>query len=269
MLKRQLFTVLVLTVALLLTWALPSPAQAQNPAEKLPFPEDLAKRILLHTSFFEGHFSDEQNYSTTAGNWDGCGMSFGILQFNFCGSDSLTYLMRDYIKIYPQEFRQIFGNKADEVRRIIMSPNRRARLKWGDRISQPPQKNKLKPEWQKKFERLGTSPNMRKIQLVHAAKWMEQARLMAERYNIETTQGVGFVFDQATQSWEFKSPKDLEKKMKTARNDRARLQKALEHVRPEVAKRRRVLIHKGKGEYFKRPYDISQYKLDYQKKWKP
>jgi hypothetical protein len=51
--------------------------------------DSLKDKLLRNTGFFEGN----DGYSTVSGNFDGQGISFGIIQYNF-GQGTLTFTKR-------------------------------------------------------------------------------------------------------------------------------------------------------------------------------
>lgn len=93
--------------------------------------DNLKDKLLLNTGFFEGN----DDYSTTTGNFDGQGISFGIIQFNF-GQSTLQPLLTEYINNHEGEFNDVFGStKAATLKDVVLNKTKAQQISWGDSIS--------------------------------------------------------------------------------------------------------------------------------------
>ncbi|CCF16475.1 hypothetical protein BLGI_4444 [Brevibacillus laterosporus GI-9] len=231
---------------------------------------ELKADLLKNTGFFEGEFG----FSTVAGNYDGQGISFGILQFNL-GQQSLQPLLKEYIRRYPDDFQEIFGpEKANIVIDILEKPLDQQK-DWADTISAS-DKHRLKPEWHKAFMKMGEREENQQIQRdsEKTKEYFDQAVLLAKGLNINSTQGLAFCFDQAVHKWQFEPWNIIRNTVRRSGNttDKEKLRITLPYVLhkpPGDGHLRRELIYKGSGEYFDRTYDINKYQeLSYDNTWK-
>ena len=64
------------------------------------------------------------DFGGLAGNFDKQGLSFGLLQWNI-KSGSLQPLLKDFIRLSPVKFAEIFGDHAESFRDLLFnkSPN--------------------------------------------------------------------------------------------------------------------------------------------------
>src|SRR5215831_9853495 len=87
-----------------------------------PLGETLAKRIVnLMIAFEHGGLSPDQYFGTVAGDLDGQGLSFGILQWNL-GSCSLQPLLAAFRRKDGTRFRTLMGTGAGVMDRLIAAP---------------------------------------------------------------------------------------------------------------------------------------------------
>jgi len=234
--------------------------------------EKTKKNLLENTGFFEGN----KNYSTVTGNGDGQGMSFGIIQFNF-GQKTLQPLLKDYINNYEKRFEKIFDDKASEFKKVIYDYSNYEQIKWAKSITSS--NGKLESEWSKLFEKLGKDEYNQKLQIKHASSYIKRALSLAKTFDIKTTQGLAFLFDQAVHEWSFKSSIST---IKNDVNDYARryfrrykenmpeferLGVILDYVRSNDGKNRRFAIRSGRGYVHGKTYDIDKFHLSYDDKF--
>jgi peptidoglycan hydrolase-like protein with peptidoglycan-binding domain len=124
-------------------------------------PPGLFERCLGLTASFEGH-----GYTAAAGNWDGAGMTWGIIGFT-AKSRSLFHVLEAIPRTVVAEAFALDGGMSlgHEAAEAVIDIGRRLqaeRVAWGDRISDPAvdprtkkAKAKLLPTWQVRFARLG------------------------------------------------------------------------------------------------------------------
>ncbi|CRK80281.1 hypothetical protein [Neobacillus massiliamazoniensis] len=257
--KRKVYICLLL----LLLFPISTSAQMLD-AESLP--NNLREDLLLNTGFFEG----EQAYSTVAGNFDGQGISFGILQFNL-GQNTLEPLLEEYIRNYPRDFETIFGEEKSQTLKQILKESHNTQRKWATTISIPGQAHKLKPDWQQAFEQMGKTKENQQIQRKYALVYIELALGISQQLGIKSTQGLAFSFDQIVNDGSFPQYKDVKKEVGARGNidDKERLQIILRFIKKGVQYERRDLIFRGSGLYFGRDYKINNYgQLSYRNNWR-
>lgn len=226
-------------------------------------------RLLTHTGFFEG----DKGYSTVSGNFDGQGISFGIIQFNF-GQGSLAPLLKEYIQNNGTEFDTVFGAaKAKILRDIVLNKTQAQQIAWGDSISTSG--GQVIPEWKTLFENMGAKSSNQALQKKHAQSYIDRALSYATKFGIISTQGLAFLFDHAVQSWSFtdessiiseisNSEKLWEKTGEPGRYpDKDRLYSVLKGVRGSDPIARRTAIRNGSGVVHGKSYNIANFSLSY------
>ena len=142
---------------------------------KLDIPS-LFERCLSLTMCFEGH-----NYTLAAGNWDGAGLTWGIIGFTI-KSGSLY----DVLNLIPQtDLDTVFGKR--EAQELILAAKTKS-ISWGDGISLAPSKVKLKSPWQEKFVVLGnhdTEQSYKKLLIDHVISGLYKVKnINIDGYNI-------------------------------------------------------------------------------------
>jgi hypothetical protein len=120
---------------------------------------------LLVTTGFEG--ASTLDYGALANNFDGQGMSFGIIQWNF-GQGTLGPVLQDMRTVNEAVFDTCFGNSMnyENLKTALSSGNNTDQKNWAVNIQTT---NNL--GWKQAFEKIGAHPEFQKIQLKHAAKY--------------------------------------------------------------------------------------------------
>lgn len=153
----------------------------------------LFDRCLQLTSDFEGHGADQAR-----GNWDGAGITWGLLGFTLA-SGSLGRVLHRIRTEAPEAYAAALGAQATLLNAAIALPAA-ARLRWADGISLPPDKYRLRPEWAAAFARLGATEAAGRAQRAEARRYWEAARVMTTRWGMETERGAALCFDIAVQN---------------------------------------------------------------------
>lgn len=130
---------------------LPKPA-----AERLTLTQ--AQEIALQvTTYYEG--GKAMHYQAVAGDFDGQGISFGLIQWNF-GQDTLGPLLKKMLLQDPRAFQACFAPEADyeTLKKALDLNSPTAQLKWA-RAQQAQNKN-----WKATFTALGGVDAFNRIQ---------------------------------------------------------------------------------------------------------
>ncbi|WP_432666738.1 hypothetical protein R9X47_10295 [Wukongibacter baidiensis] len=229
----------------------------------------LKKKLLNNTGFFEGN----KGYSTVSGNFDGQGISFGIIQFNF-GQGSLEPLLKDYINDYESEYNSVFGSKAQELKKVVFDYSKSQQISWGGSITASDNYN-LKSEWKALFEDMGSKLNNQNLQVKHAQSYFNRALSLASQYEITSTQGLAFLFDQSVHEWSWSESDSVVKEdllywadeyfriEKKRMPDSDRCGTLLSYVRTRDGKNRRTAIRNGSGTVHEKDYDVSDFGLSF------
>lgn len=145
-----------------------------------------------------------------SGNFDGMGMSVGILQWNL-GKGTLQPMLEEMIAKYGSEFDALFdfpvsktGKKGSGVLKEKLKEKTSEQVLWADSISILPGKRQLASPWHQAFARLVKSANYKKIQDKHAENYFSRANKIVawmKTLGIEvTTRAYALAFDIAVQN---------------------------------------------------------------------
>ena len=149
----------------------------------------LFQRCLQLTSYFEGH-----GFTRAAGNWDGAGLTWGIIGFTL-KFGKVQKILLEAVQREPAAVRAALVGLNDDLLRILGVPLN-DQMAWADSISESPKKHLLREPWRSAFVRLGELPLVRKIQLSLAYDdYFVPALATARRYNLSSEQGVALCFD--------------------------------------------------------------------------
>lgn len=238
---------------------------------KLAISKSIKKKLLESTGFFEGN----DGYSNVTGNFDGQGLSFGIIQFNF-GQGTLQPLLKEYITDNEAEFKSIFGtSKAATLKKVVFDYSKSQQISWGNSITKSTKTGEVLSEWKEPFKKMGAKLSNQNLQIKYAEDYFDRAESMAEQFGIISTQGLAFLFDQAVQSWKFTaSHSSIEdeinelhrahrKQEGTRLPDKDRLSVLLDYVRAGDERDRRRAIMNGSGRVHGKQYDVDDYGLSY------
>lgn len=176
------------------TWALLFPGQEAG----APLVSgDVATRSLALTGSFEtGHLAPEC-FAAVTGNFDGQGMSFGALQWNF-GQGSLQPLLKRLLDEHPDVAEKVFGNRLDELRQAVLG-GRDASMRFAASIQAPGGKNVAEP-WRTLFHSLGLTPEFQVIERDGAAAYFDRAVRLCSAYGLWSERGRALMFDICVQN---------------------------------------------------------------------
>lgn len=233
--------------------------------------DSVKDKVLRSTGFFEGN----DGYSTTTGNFDGQGLSFGIIQFNF-GQSSLQPLLKDYINNHNSEFTSVFGSsKAATLKDVVFNKTLAQQIQWGASISTSG--GDVNSEWKPLFKNMGAKSANQTLQRQHAGQYFNRAETFANDFGIISTQGLAFLFDHAVQSWSFSGYTQSQIRTEILRDeslwhqtgekgrypDYNRLYTVLKGVQGSDPIARRTAIRNGSGTVHGKLYRVSDFGLSY------
>lgn len=258
------------------TWGklFPSPVSATKEV-----PGDLDSRCLALTGSFEtGKFSPDC-FATMTGNFDGQGMSFGALQWNF-GQGTLQPLLKEMVANHQDIASRIFAENLARLQQAI-NGGKEAALSFAASI-QDQAKHVITDPWKQMFRTLGLTPEFQAIEVKGAATYYEKGTRLCQDYGLWSERGRALMFDICVQNGSIAdsvkaliladfgklpqsaSPEETElAKMRIVANRRAEAAnpKFIEDVR-----RRKLCIAEGKGVVHGISYDLAaQFGLDLKK----
>lgn len=169
--------------------------------EEVPEPqilkESLAYRCLALTGSFETGAPPPDCFAGLSGDFDGQGISFGVLQWNL-GQGSLQPLLETMEEEHPGVLQDIFTDHCDEFRTVLSSPQTE-QMEWG-RAVQDPNRAILREPWRGLFKSLGRCKEFQEIQVQKAHQLFESAKDLARDYGLESERAVALMFDIKVQN---------------------------------------------------------------------
>jgi hypothetical protein len=151
-------------------------------------------KALKITTIFET--SKPLNFGGLAGNFDGCGISFGLLQWNI-KSGSLQPLLKDFIRLSPAGFDKIFGDDSKSFKEVIMNKSPKEQLQFA--ISINDSKNRIIEPWKTYFRQFGDDSQMQAIQIKHTRTRMNIAAKYVTKFGFKSERALALMFDIVTQ----------------------------------------------------------------------
>jgi hypothetical protein len=149
----------------------------------------LRERCLGLTSTFEGH-----GYTLAEGNFDGAGVTWGIIGFTLKGGE-LTSIVNAAYKSNPALVRDCFGDGTDTLLKVLAEPWDQ-QLAWASSVSSGASKSTLAEPYKSGFRKLGESPLGQQLQQQRVdADYFLPAMATAKAYGLETELGVALSFD--------------------------------------------------------------------------
>lgn len=248
------------------TWARLFPTAPPAPGA---VPGDLSTRCLALTGSFETGQLAPGCFATVTGNFDGQGMSFGALQWNF-GQGTLQPLLQKMLSRHPDVASRIFGDNLPQLRQAI-SADKDAAMRFAVSIQDPAKKAVVNP-WKQMFVSLGLTPEFQAIEVDGAAAYSQRGVRLCQEYGLWSERGRALMFDICVQNGSIAdstkaliladfaklpqtlSPEDAELgRMRSVANRRAEAAtpKFVEDVRT-----RKLCIAEGKGTVHGIAYDL-------------
>lgn len=243
--------------------------------EEIPEPsiqrQSLDYKSLAVTGSFETGKGVPECFAGLGGDFDGQGMSLGVLQWNF-GQDTLQPLLKDMIKKHPRMMREIFQKNYKTLIESLNSDKQE--LMAFVRSIQHPVQHYLYEPWRGMFKTLGRTGEFQKIQVEYADKLFKTAVKLSSEYDLWSERAVTLMFDIKVQNGSISNlvktqilsdfedlPKGLSgeelevEKMKVVANRRAEASnpKWIEDVRA-----RKLCCANGEGRVHGIPYDLEE-----------
>ncbi|MDP4175971.1 MAG: peptidoglycan-binding protein [Bacteroidota bacterium] len=163
----------------------------------------LKERVLALTGAFETGELFPECFAALGNNFDGQGISFGVLQWNF-GQNSLQPLLRKMNCTYPGICKEALGFLYTDFERML-NMNSKDQLAWSKSIQYIHVESgktrwSIDTEWTKAFKALGLTDEMICIETEAAGIVYKNALSLASDYQVSTERGVALMFDILTQN---------------------------------------------------------------------
>jgi hypothetical protein len=157
----------------------------------------LAERCLALTGSFETSSNFPECFSELAGDFDGEGISFGVLQWNL-GQGTLQPLFLGMLQAYPQTMAEIFQDRLTTFKHVL-GVSREEQLSWALSIQSPDRRVVFEP-WKGYLEALGRTASFQTIQTDHSKRLYGEAIALSQEYELTTDRGVALMFDICVQN---------------------------------------------------------------------
>ncbi len=157
----------------------------------------LGYRCLALTGCFETEKDFPDCFAGLSGDFDGQGMSLGVLQRNF-GQGSLQPLLKEMINKHPKIIKGIFGAHHGVLLQVLKSG--KEELMTFARSIQHPLKHYLYEPWGGMFKSLGRTEEFQNIQVRHADQLFKSALRLCSDYGLWTERAVALMFDIKVQN---------------------------------------------------------------------
>lgn len=168
------------------------------PGETMPPPivdHPLIYRCLALTGSYETDSLIPDCFAGLSGDFDGQGISFGVLQWNF-GQGSLPPLLIEMDTKHSNTLRNVFGSNYTTFQSIIRA-SKTQQMAWARSIQI---KNRLNEPWRSQFKALGATKEFQDIEVLHATQVFQRAKTMCHEYGVFTERAVALMFDIVTQN---------------------------------------------------------------------
>ncbi len=149
------------------------------------------KALHMTTTFENGR---PLNFGGLSGNFDGQGLSFGMLQWNI-GTGSLQPLLNEFARDHAQHFDAIFGTDAARLRQVL-TQNRDEQMRFIGSINDS--RNHIIEPWAGYFRALADEPTFQQIQIAQVRPRMRAAERYARQFGLRSERGLAFMFDVVT-----------------------------------------------------------------------
>ena len=168
---------------------------------EIPEPEILAKplneRCLALTGTFESNKSHPEYFATLSGDFDGQGISFGVLQWNF-GQNTLQKLLGELIAEHPVLMQDTFQDHYETLVEVLAGD--KGGLMEFARSIQHPVKHYLHQPWRGMFKALGRSEACQALQVKYAGGLYREALELCKEYGLWSERAAALMFDIKVQN---------------------------------------------------------------------
>ena len=159
--------------------------------------QPLNQRCMALTGTFETDAPIPECFAGLSGDFDGQGISFGVLQWNI-GQRSLQPLLARMDEEHPELVDELFNRNAS-VLRAMLSSNKSEQLDWARSIQDPLRRTVSEP-WRGQFKSLGRREEFQSLQVEAAGEPFATARRWCIEYGVRSQRALALMFDIRTQN---------------------------------------------------------------------
>lgn len=157
----------------------------------------LLQRCLALTGAFETSVGVPDCFCGLAGDFDGQGLSLGVVQWNL-GQGTLQPLLNEMLTRQEAVVRGIFHEHFADLQGMLASP-RNVQLQWARNL-QDPSRHAIFEPWKGLFQALGRTPEFQNIQVEHAAALHAAAQNLCQRFGVSSERAIALMFDIRVQN---------------------------------------------------------------------
>ncbi len=170
-------------------------------AEEIPTPAILQKsvayRSLALTGSFETNSPIPDCFAGLSGDFDGQGISFGVLQWNL-GQGSLQPLLEEMNRKHARRLRDLLDDNYPLLVTFLKA-SREEQIAWARSIQDPVRHMIFEP-WRGLLKGLGRMPEFQEIQATHAEALYQSAQKLCRAYQLWSERAVALMFDILVQN---------------------------------------------------------------------
>jgi peptidoglycan hydrolase-like protein with peptidoglycan-binding domain len=229
-------------------------------------PPSLFDLCLQLTASFEG-----TGFKGAVGNFDGAGVTFGIIGFT-AKDGELGRLVADAKRADPTILTRCFGDLSSALEHGLGAASVADRVAFGASISTGTRMYNLQEQWRQAFERFGSEPTVKRLQLARAFNvyWTKAKEIFA-RYDLTQALDAALAYDIAVQNGGVKASADEEIRRRIAGVTDPQHKRTIiaEEVRDAAAARwradvfsRKSAIATGSGLVHSAHYELVDWGLD-------
>ena len=158
---------------------------------------DLLRRCLTLTGAFETGAGLPDCFCGLGGDFDGQGISFGVLQWNF-GQGTLQPLLAEMAERHNDLLSAIFGEHLEALSEALTAtPDELMNFA---RSVQHPVNHQVFEPWRGYAKALGRAPEFQQIQAEHARALFERALRLCDDHGLWSERAAALMFDIVTQN---------------------------------------------------------------------
>jgi phage minor structural protein len=141
------------------------------------------------------------SFGRTAGNFDGAGMSWGIIQYNW-KSQTVQPIFKDLINNYPTVVRGAITNQADYdyFKNVVFNQTVTQQIAFGNSITDTTNKNKVKEPWNTYFYNLGLTKESQDRQMEGTSWYLSEGKKYFNQLGLWSRRGYALCVDIAVQA---------------------------------------------------------------------
>ncbi len=170
-------------------------------AEEIPTPsilqKSLAYRCLALTGAFETNTPVPDCFAGLSGDFDGQGISFGVLQWNL-GQGTLQPLLTEMNRKHAKLLRALLHNNYT-LFVTFLKADRADQMAWARSIQDPIRHTIFEP-WRGLLKGLGRMPEFQEIEAAHAETIFQSAQKLCRSYQLWSERAVALMFDIIVQN---------------------------------------------------------------------